>query len=388
MQRFRPCSGASGVQDAARDRTDAVGAPPELPPRLWVVILNYNAGAFLEACVDSVLADPTERMEVIVVDNASSDGSADHLAKSNAQADIWQMEANLGYTKAYNRALERILGRLKQEDADPDHEYVVFLNADAVVMPGALRKMLGALEQTNDVAAVQPKLLSMQDPSRFDYSGGAGGFADRWGFPFTRGRVLETIEKDRGQYDAPQDIFWACGACSMVRASALWDAGLLDERFEMHMEEIDLCWRFWLRGWRVRSEPGAVVHHYVSASLPAKHLKRLFCNHKNSLCLLVKNFGRRRLCTVLPLRICMDAVIFAVALFGGNRTHAWAISCAYAWVLRNAAYIMRMRRRVQAERRRSDQEITRRLHGVPLLAEYFVFGKKTCDAIMYGRKRA
>ena len=282
-------------------------------PRVSVVIVTWNGRALLERFLPSVLATDYPDAEIVVADNASDDGTAEWLARAHPSVVVVRHPENWLFARGNNAALPACSGDL-----------VCFLNNDVEVPPGWLAPLVAALDDPS-VAAVQPKLLQHGDQGRFEYAGASGGFLDAFGYPFTRGRLFDTMEPDRGQYDNARDVFWATGAALLVRRSAFEAAGGFDESFGMHMEEIDLCWRLWRGGGRVRVEPASEVYHLGGASLPAGDPRKMFYNVRNGLVMLAKNLPPAEAQRALRARRALDAVAAARSWIGGNRDEARAI---------------------------------------------------------------
>lgn len=218
--------------------------------RVAVVILNWNGAKMLQRYLPSVMQYSEDEADVWVVDNASTDESVDMLQCSFPKVRVVQLDRNYGFAEGYNRGLAMI-----------DRPYFVLLNSDVEVGHHWLTPLVELLDSHQEVAAAQPKLLSVAERESFEYAGACGGLIDRWGYPYCRGRVLQTVERDEGQYDYQMDVTWASGACMMVRASDYWEVGGLDARFFAHQEEIDLCWRMVQRGKRVVCCPDTAVWH-------------------------------------------------------------------------------------------------------------------------------
>ncbi|MFB6232184.1 MAG: glycosyltransferase family 2 protein [Salinibacter sp.] len=324
-----------------------------------IIIVSWNARSLVERCLPSVMATDYSNFEVIFADNASSDGSAAWVAREYPEVKIVRHPENWLFCRGNNAAVPHASG-----------EYVVLLNNDVEVPPGWLRPLVDVMTRHNDVAAVQPKLLQYDDRSQFEYAGAAGGYLDRAGYPFTRGRLFDTMERDRGQYDDARDVFWATGAALLLRRSALDEVGLLDERFEMHMEEIDLCWRLWRHGYRVRVEPQSTVYHIGGASLPQASPRKTYYNFRNSLLMLYKNLPPSVWRTTLPLRMACDTAALGRVLALGRPQEARAMLRAY----RDA---FRMRRHYRAERPDpAEQPVLPPYRGlVPV--DYFLRGRET-----------
>ena len=247
-----------------------------------VVILNWNTEGFLREFLPGLLHSvaKVDGAEVVVADNASTDASMDVLRQKFPQVRTLQFEKNLGFTGGYNKAFSQI-----------DSEYFVLINSDIEVTEDWLGPLVKWMDGHPECGACAPKLHSWQERDRFEYAGAAGGYLDRFGYPFCRGRVLKRLETDKGQYDLPTDVLWATGACLMVRSSVYKDLGGLDDRFFAHMEEIDLCWRMQLKGHKVTVVPESVVYHVGGGTLPATSPFKLFLNYRNNLLMLENNLA-------------------------------------------------------------------------------------------------
>lgn len=263
--------------------------------RTAVVILNWNGRKMLEQFLPGILEYSHSDAEVIVADNASTDDSLQLLRERFPQVRQIVLEQNFGFAEGYNRAL-------RQVDAD----YFVLLNSDVRVTHHWLTPLVEFMDSHADVAACQPKLLSFYDEDSFEYAGASGGYLDRLGYPFCRGRVFDTVEKDNGQYDDATDVLWATGACLMVRAKDYWEAGALDGRFFAHNEEIDLCWRLRLLGRRIVCIPDSQVYHVGGGTLPKNNPRKTFLNFRNNLTMLYKNLPEDELRYVMRWRWFLD----------------------------------------------------------------------------------
>ena len=248
-----------------------------------IVILNWNTKDYLEKFLPGVISSAYEA-EVIVADNASEDGSLEVMAEKFPQIRVISMDRNYGFTGGYNKAL----AQLKEED----FSYYVLLNTDVQVSPDWLKPMTNWMDSHPDCGACAPKLHSWYEKDQFEYAGAAGGFIDSYGFPFCRGRVMQHVEKDCGQYDEVKNVFWATGACLMLRSDLYWSLGGLDDRFFAHMEEIDLCWRMQLEGYKVTVIPDSVVWHLGGGTLPKSSPWKLKLNYRNNLLMLENNLAK------------------------------------------------------------------------------------------------
>lgn len=286
-------------------------------PRVSVVIVTWNGRGLLERFLPSVLATTYSEVEVIVADNASTDGTATWLRTTHPEVVVVQHAENGFFARGNNAAVPHTTGDL-----------LLFLNNDVEVPPDWLGPLAAAFDDP-EVVAVQPKLLQHADRAQFEYAGASGGFLDAYGYPFTRGRLFNTLEADRGQYDDARDVFWATGAALAVRRAAFVEAGGFDEAFEMHMEEIDLCWRLQRAGGRIRVEPASVAYHLGGGSLPQGDPRKAYYNFRNSLAMLAKNLPEAEFRRALRVRRILDATAAARARLGGNRAEAEAIRRAW-----------------------------------------------------------
>ncbi len=285
-----------------------------------VVILNWNGAKLLKQFLPTVLMHTqTEDCEVVVADNSSSDNSVEVMRQQFPNVKLILLDKNYGFAEGYNRALQQV-----------DSKYVVLLNSDVETSPNWLDPLIEHLEQNKDTAAVQPKILSYANKSMFEYAGAAGGFIDRYGYPFCRGRILHKLEEDRGQYDKPIDIFWATGACLCMRKADYMEAGGLDGDFFAHMEEIDLCWRLLARGKKVVCLPQSKVYHVGGASLNSESPRKVRLNFRNNLLMIYKNATQSKLIEVLLVRLVLDSAAAAHFLVQGKWKHAKAVGNAYS----------------------------------------------------------
>lgn len=256
--------------------------------RTAIVILNWNTKDYLERFLPGLLASAKDGAEVIVADNASTDGSMEMLSGKFPSVRQIRLDKNHGFTGGYNRAFNAVC---KLSEA-ADLEYFVLINSDIEVSDGWLTPLVEWMDSHPDCAACAPKLHSFHDRESFEYAGAAGGMLDRFGYPFCRGRVLKRVEKDSGQYDSPAKVFWATGACLMVRKTEYSRMGGLDDRFFAHMEEIDLCWRLQLEGKSIFVVPQSVVWHLGGGTLPNDSPWKLKLNYRNNLIMLQNNLAK------------------------------------------------------------------------------------------------
>jgi len=272
-----------------------------------IVILNWNGRQHLEHFLPDLLGHTTQNgAEIVVADNGSADDSLEFLKKVYPRIRIIELEQNHGFSGGYNRALEQI-----------DAKYIVLLNSDIEVTEGWLEPMLELMENDEKVGACTPKILDFKKRTHFEYAGAAGGFIDRFGYPFCRGRIFDHLEEDKGQYDKAIDLFWGSGACLMVRADLYRESGGLDEQFFAHMEEIDLCWRLQRMGYRIRIVPSSRVYHVGGATLQRGNPFKTYLNFRNNLLLLYKNLPGHRRASIIFFRMILDGISAFRFLFQG-----------------------------------------------------------------------
>jgi GT2 family glycosyltransferase len=283
--------------------------------QIAIVILNWNGQKLLEQFLPALLEyTPTETAEIIVADNGSTDSSLSFLETHYPEILRIVLDKNYGFAEGYNRALSQL-----------KNEYVVLLNSDVEVTSGWLTTALDYLNAHSDVVALQPKILAYNNKSTFEYAGAAGGFMDMYGYPFCRGRIFTTIEKDDGQYDEPADLLWASGACLFIRLKDYREAGGLDPYFFAHQEEIDLCWRLRARGKKIVCLPQSVVYHVGGATLKMEHPRKTFLNFRNNLLMLYKNLPEKYYKKVMFVRFFLDYLAALQFLLKGHLQNASAV---------------------------------------------------------------
>lgn len=308
-------------------------------PRFSVIIVSWNALPHLQTFLPSVAATDYDNFEIILADNASTDGSKEWVRKHYPEVKTVTFDDNYGYCGGNNRAVPYASG-----------DILIFLNNDVKVEPNWLTALANYFEKNPEVAAAQPKMRSYENPNEFEYSGAAGGFIDRYGFPFCRGRIFDSIEIDSGQYDTETDIFWASGAALAIRKQVFKKFGGFDEDFEFHMEEIDLCWRLWNRGLRVGFCPQSIVYHLGGGSLPSHSPRKLYYNYRNSLKMLWKNYTTSSLLSRFIIRIGYDKIAALRELFSGEYQSFKAIMKAHWHFWQSIAKSSSKRKKLQAER--------------------------------------
>ena len=324
----------------------------------------------MERFLPEVLANTPGDVEVIVADNASGDGSLAMMRSRFPSVRYIALDKNHGYAGGYNRALEQVQA-----------DFYILLNSDASVKGGWTASCLQMLRDHPEVGAVQPKIVSLEEPGRFDYAGAAGGYLDHLGYPFCRGRLFHTVEEDRGQYDGVEEIFWASGAALFVRAKAFQEAGGFDERFFAHMEEVDLCWRLQNRGYRIVACPASVVYHLGGGSLPASSPRKTFLNFRNSLWMLSKNMPRRHFRRRMAFRLLLDQLAAISFLLQGKAADCLAVWRAHAALCRQYSVMRR-------EGRAVDGELPPLLYRRSIVLDYFVRRRKRFSDLFFRASKA
>lgn len=282
-----------------------------------VVILNWNGTELLKEYLPSVVRYSPEAT-IYVADNASTDDSVAYIKDNFPQVRLIINNTNSGYAGGYNEALKEV-----------EEELFVLLNNDVAVTENWLSPIIEAFKNNTTLGAAQPKILDHKRPEWFEYAGAAGGFIDKYGYPYCRGRIFSTLEKDEGQYNDVVEIFWATGACLFIRKQAFWDVGGFDNHFFAHQEEIDLCWRLHSAGYTINYIGTSRVYHLGGGTLDSLNPKKTFYNFRNTLLLLVKNRKGMGVWWLIFKRMLLDGIAGLQFLFQGKFAHLWAICKAH-----------------------------------------------------------
>lgn len=301
--------------------------------KVAVVILNWNGKKFLEKFLPSVV-EYSNGAEVIIADNDSKDDSVDFIKKHYPELRIIINKENGGYAKGYNDALSKV-----------EAEYYVLLNSDIEVTPNWVMPVIDVMEADKTIAAAQPKLLAYSQKDEFEYAGAAGGFIDKYGYPFCQGRIFGHLEKDLGQYEDVREIFWATGAAMFVRADKFWEIGGLDEDFFAHMEEIDLCWRFKNHGYKIMYVPTAKIYHVGGGTLPKGTARKTYLNFRNNFSLLYKNLPKNRVVKTFIARLVLDGVAAIRFLSEGNIGDSFAVFRAHMYFYTHLTSLRKKRKK-------------------------------------------
>ena len=337
-----------------------------LKPLVSIVILNWNGRKYLERFLPSVLASGYPNLRVAVADNASTDDSVAFLRSAFPETELILHDRNYGFAGGYNRALQQVKS-----------DYYILLNSDVETTPGWIEPVIELMESDKRIAACQPKLLQYDNRSYFEYSGASGGWLDKFGYPFARGRVFDVCERDEGQYDETAPVFWASGAAMFVKADIFHALGGLDDYFFAHQEEIDFCWRLQSAGYSVYCCPRSVIYHVGGGTLPKGNSNKVFLNFRNNLIMLAKNLPLGQACWKIPFRLFLDAVSAFKSLAEGEGLYFIAVFRAHfgfwRWLLfgekKHSAF------------KRPPAALKGYLHKSVVWA-YFISGKKRFDEIM------
>ncbi len=292
-------------------------------PKVAIVILNYNGKHWLQKFLPSVVATTYTNADIIIADNASTDDSVAFLATQYPQLQIINIPTNQGFAKGYNTALQQV-----------NADYYVLLNSDVEVTPNWVTPIIELMESNATIAVCQPKLLSYSQPHLFEHAGASGGYIDKFGYPFARGRVFETIEVDTGQFNNSIPIFWASGAAFFIKASIYKQLGGLDEYFFAHQEEIDMCWRVQLAGYKVMVCPQSIVYHVGGGTLQQGSPTKTFLNFRNNLIMLAKNLPIWQATYTISFRFLLDAIAAYRFLFSGEFSHFKAVAKAHIYFVK------------------------------------------------------
>lgn len=326
--------------------------------RIAVVILNWNGREFLKKFLPSVLLCNSPDTKVIVADNNSRDDSVELLKTHFPDVEVIVNAENGGFAKGYNDALKRV-----------DAEYFILLNSDIEVTPGWIEPVIELMDSDKTIAACQPLIRSYHNKHQFEYAGASGGFIDKFGYPFCRGRLFQELEDDNGQYNETREVFWATGACMFVRAELFNKYGGFDEDFFAHMEEIDFCWRMKHLGYKIMACPSSVVYHVGGGTLPKKSYLKTYLNMRNNITLLYKNLPANRLVFVFVSRLFLDGIAAFKFLIDGGFADFWAVVRAHMSFYRHFGKHKNKRKSIK------HQQVSQIYDG-NIVVEHFLKGKK------------
>ncbi len=327
-----------------------------------IVILNYNTVELLEKFLPKVIATSATFADIIVADNASKDGSAEYVKKNFPNVQVLTSTVNYGFAGGYNYFLQQT-----------NYEFVLLLNTDVEVTDNWLQPMLNKMESDESIAAIQPKIKYYHDKEAFEFAGAAGGYIDYLGFPFCRGRVFETMENDNHQYDDSCEIFWATGACMLVRKKVFDELGGFDPDFFAHMEEIDLCWRMQNAGYKIYYEGSSTVYHMGGGTLSTGNPRKTHLNFRNNLLMLHKNLPKKSLNRILLFKMVLDGVAAMMFLFRNGIPHFMAVVNAHMYFYKNIENRKAIRAKTQAQIKLHN---TNNIFQKSVVMQYYIGGKK------------
>lgn len=332
-----------------------------LIPKVTIIIPHFNGEQILKRCLKSLYATTYSNFQILIIDNGSTDNSITMIKTEFPDVDIIKSEKNLGYAGGCNLGIQSCSSR-----------YIVLLNNDTTVQPDWLSLLMQTMKEHNSTAAVQPKILSIQHPERFDYCGAAGGEIDIFGYPFARGRLFYTMENDNGQYDSSQEIFWATGAAVLLKKSVLDKIGLLEQDFFAHMEEIDLNWRMHLAGYKVVSQPEAVVYHQTGGTLGEDKFYKMVLNHRNNLLMILRNYSCITLLWILPVRFCLEILTVIGFLLKLQPKRSIAVMAGLGGVIIHFITVLKGRRLVKYIRVINDDILFKKMYHGSIAIDYFI----------------
>lgn len=323
--------------------------------KIAVVILNWNGAKLLEQFLPSVVAYSDEA-NIYVADNASTDNSIVVIKEQFPSVKIIQNEGNYGFAMGYNVALQAI-----------EEPYYALVNSDIEVTKNWLSPIVSLFDNEPNIGIIQPKILDFKNKEYFEYAGAAGGYIDSYGYPYCRGRIFDTLEKDNHQYDDETEIFWASGACFFIRKEIYRKLNGFDPDFFAHQEEIDLCWRAFNLGYSAKYTSKSVVYHVGGATLNQSNPKKTFLNFRNSLLMLLKNLPSNQLFPILFMRLTLDGIAGIQFIFKGKFAHCFAILKAHFYFYHLINYTLKKRGTIHKENY---------FHTKSIVFNYFVSNKK------------
>ena len=329
-----------------------------------VVLLSYNSLSLVKNFLPKIIATTpiSKDVEIIVVDNASTDGTEEYVRQNHPEVTLMRFDINLGFTGGYLKSLAQI-----------EAKNFVLVSSDIEVTENWFQPAIDLLNSSDDIAAVQPKIMSFDNRKEFEYAGAAGGYIDALGYPFCKGRMINVLEEDKGQFDEVSEIFWASGACMFIKSKAWKDADGFDKDFFAHMEEIDMCWRLKGMGYRIMYQPKSVIYHMGGFVIKYGSPQKIFRNHRNNLLMLIKNLPTFELLWKLPIRLLLDHAASLSMLKEKNPEGAIQVFKAHADILMNL--------RMWLEKRKITQSTKKNVNNVgiyhhSLIYQFFVKGKK------------
>ena len=337
----------------------------EIKSKVSIVIPHWNNVDVISECLNSILLTDFSDFEIIVVDNASTDNSVEWIKSNYPSVKIIENDENYGYAGGCNIGADHSSG-----------EYIIFLNNDTIQEKNWLSILVETMNSNANIAALQPKVLNYYDRNIFDYAGGSGGHMDIYCYPFARGRVFEKQEKDLGQYNNKEKCFWSSGTCFMVRKNLFYEAGCFDDTFFAHMEEIDLCWRFYAMGFEVWVEPQSIIYHKNALTLPIHTHKKYYLNHRNSLIMLFSNYSIKNIFLIGIPRLIFEKVACFYSIIMLDWRHFTAILRSLFWIIFHPNVIMKKRKSFSKIRTITDKKIMENMMQSSIVIKYYLLKKQ------------
>ncbi|WP_291860519.1 glycosyltransferase family 2 protein [Marinilabilia sp.] len=341
-------------------------------PTIAIVILNWNTRSMLERFLPDVLENSKlPGATVVVADNGSNDGSGELIKQNFPEVKLLQLNKNYGFAGGYNRALNQI-----------DATYSVLLNSDVIPGPNWLEPLVRQLENHPNCAACVPKIKDLNHPEMFEYAGAAGGFIDKWGYPFCRGRIFDRVEKDHGQYNKPGDVFWGSGAALMVRTKEFNQSGGLDEHFFAHMEEIDWCWRIKNQGMTIAYIPKSTIFHLGGGTLNAMSSHKTYLNFRNNLFMLYRNLPQNSFQSTIFVRLMLDGIAAIKFLVSGEWKNTKAVFRAHRDYFKRIPQLKKERLELQ---NKTTVFSHKEIYPNSLILDFFIRGRKKFSDLNFFR---
>ncbi len=332
-------------------------------PKVAVIILSWNGKNFLEKFLPSVVASTYFNLEIIVADNSSSDHSIEFVQSHFPSVKIISLKRNFGFAGGYNEALKKV-----------EADYFILLNQDVEVEPDWIQPLVELMESNSKAAACQPKIKAFNQKTHFEYAGAAGGYLDKFGYPFCAGRIFDVVEEDKNQFNTSREIFWASGGCLMIRSKLFHEFGGFDASFFAHMEEIDLCWRLKNSGLQIWFCAQSTVYHVGGGSLPQGNPRKTYLNFRNNLAMLMKNLPASQLWWKIPFRLALDHIAAYRSLFKGQGRTWLAILNAHIHFIFRIGFWLKKRNEVKKFRTNLNRT---GLYRANITWEYFIRRRKT-----------